>query len=73
MASAHVRMATGAAQAVGNPGAIGAAATARAFLAMARGDLESVVGAAAALRATGKAQFFSLLGATTGGSSRSTR
>ena len=62
LASVHVRMATGAARASGNPTAIGAAATARAFLATARGDLESVVGAAAAARATGKAQFFTLLG-----------
>ena len=61
VASAHVRMATEAAQAVGDPGAIGAAATARAFLAMARGDLEGVTDAAAAVRATGRAQFLSLL------------
>ena len=49
-------MATEAARATGAPGAIGAAATAQAFLAMARGDLEGVTGAAAAVRATGKAQ-----------------
>ena len=47
-------------QAVGDVGAIGAAATARAFLATARGDLEGVAGAAAALRAAGGAQFLSL-------------
>jgi len=60
VASAHVRMATEAAQAVGDVGAIGAAATARAFLATARGDLEGVADAAAALRAAGGAQFLSL-------------
>ncbi len=59
VASAHVRMATEAAQAAGDPGAIGAAAIARAFLAMARGDLEGVVDAAAAVRATGRAEFLS--------------
>jgi len=61
VASAHVRMATQAAQAVGDPGPVGAAAIARAFLAMARGDLEGVVDAAAAVRATGRAQILSLL------------
>ena len=61
VASAHVRMATEAAQAVGDVGAIGAAATARAFLATARGDLEGVADAATALRAAGGAQFLSLL------------
>ena len=61
VASAHVRMATQAAQAAGDPGPIGAAAIARAFLAMARGDLEGVVDAAAAVRATGRAQILSLL------------
>jgi len=60
VAGAHVRMATEAAQAVGDVGAIGAAATARAFLASARGDLEGVADAAAALRAAGGAQFLSL-------------
>ena len=60
VASAHVRMATEAAQAVGDVGAISAAATARAFLATARGDLEGVADAAAALRATGGAEFLSL-------------
>ncbi len=57
LASAHVRMATGPPRLPATPAAIGAAATARAFLAMARGDLEGVVGAAAAVRATGKAEF----------------
>ena len=61
VASTHVRMATQAAQAVGDPGPIGAAAIARAFLAMAGGDLEGVVDAAAAVRATGRAQILSLL------------
>ena len=61
VASAHVRMATEAAQAVGDVGAIGAAATARAFLTTARGDLEGVADAATALRAAGGAQFLSLL------------
>ena len=56
LASAHVRMATEAAQAFGAPVAIIAAATARAFLATARGDLEGVTDAAAAVRATGIAE-----------------
>ena len=55
-ASAHVEMAAQAARATGAPRAIGAAATAEAFLAMARGDLEAVTSAAAAVRATGPAQ-----------------
>ena len=45
-ASAHVEMATQNARASGDPWTIGAAATAQAFLAMARGDLEDVIGAA---------------------------
>jgi DNA-binding CsgD family transcriptional regulator len=49
-------MAAQAARATGAPRAIGAAATAEAFLAMARGDLEAVTSAAAAVRATGPAQ-----------------
>jgi len=61
LASEHVRMATEAGQAVGTAGAIGAAAIARTFLAMARGDLEGVVGAAAAVRATGRTKFPSLM------------
>ena len=56
LAGAHVRMATEAAQAFGAPVAIIAAATARAFLATARGDLEGVTDAAAAVRATGIAE-----------------
>ena len=59
VASAHVRMATEAAQATGTP-AMTVAATAQAFLAMARGDLEGVVGAAAAVRATGSAELLHL-------------
>ena len=61
VASAHVRMATEAGQATGDPGAIVAAATARAFLATARGDLEGARRAAAAVRATGRAEFLRLL------------
>ena len=62
VASAHVRIATEAAQAFGAAGAVTAASTARAFLASARGDLEGVADAAAALRATGRAELLSLLG-----------
>ncbi|HUK70390.1 MAG TPA: AAA family ATPase [Streptosporangiaceae bacterium] len=61
VASAHVRMATEAGHASAAPGATGAAAIAQAFLAMARGDLEGVVEAVAAVRATGRAEFLSLL------------
>ena len=59
-ASAHVEMATQAARA-NDPWTIGAAATAQAFLAMARGDLEGVIDAAAAVRATDRAQPTGLL------------
>ena len=62
VAGAHVRMATEAAQAFGAPGAIIAAATARAFLATARGDLEGVASAAAAVRGTDRAEFLHNLG-----------
>jgi DNA-binding CsgD family transcriptional regulator len=62
VASAHVRLATEADLASGDPEAIIAGAIAQAFLAMARGDLESVVAAAAAARATGKAEVVSLQG-----------
>ena len=58
VASAHVRMASEAAQVSGAPGVIGAAAIAQEVVAMARGDLEGVAGAAAAVRATGKAHLF---------------
>jgi DNA-binding CsgD family transcriptional regulator/tetratricopeptide (TPR) repeat protein len=57
LAGAHVQMATEAAQAFGAPVAIIAAATARAFLATARGDLEGVTDAAAAVRVTGIAEY----------------
>ena len=60
-ASVHERIATEAGQALGAPRAIAAAAIAQAFVAMARGDPESVTGAAAAVRAMGKAEFLSLL------------
>ena len=59
VASAHVRLAS---EAAGTAAAVGAAATARALLAMARGDLEGVVDAVAAVRATGRAEFLTLLG-----------
>ncbi len=61
LAVAHVRMTTEAAQATGDVGSVGAAAIARAFLAMARGDLDGAAGASAALRATGRAEFVTLL------------
>ena len=61
-ASAHVRLATEAGQACGDPETITAGAIAKAFLAMARGDLEGVADAAAAARATGKAEVVSLQG-----------
>ena len=60
-ASAHVEIATQAARTIGAPRATAAAATARAFLAMARGDLEGVTDAAAAVRAMSRAQLPSLL------------
>ncbi len=62
VASAHVRMAGEAAQTAGTPAAGDAipAAVARAFLAMARGDLDGVVDAAAAVRATGRAELQNL-------------
>ena len=62
VASAHVRMATEAGRASGDPEAITAGAIAQAFLATARGDLEGVADAAAAARATGKAEVVSLQG-----------
>ena len=57
LAGAHVQMATEAAQAWGTPAVIIEAAAARAFLAAARGDLEGVTDAAAAVRATGIAEY----------------
>jgi DNA-binding SARP family transcriptional activator/DNA-binding CsgD family transcriptional regulator/tetratricopeptide (TPR) repeat protein len=59
-ASAHVQLATQAAQAVGDAAAIGMASIAQEYLAMAQGDLDGVVLAAAATRATGRKEFFSL-------------
>ena len=61
VASRHVRLATEAGQA-SLPEAIIAGAIAQAFLAMAHGDLEGVADAAAAARATGKAEVVSLQG-----------
>ena len=60
-ASAHVEMATQAARVTTDLWTIGAAATAQAFLAMAHGDLEGVIDAAAAVRATDRAQPTGLL------------
>jgi len=62
VADAHVRMASQAGQVSGASEAIAAAATARAWLAMARGDLEGVVAAAAAVRAAGRAKFVGRIG-----------
>ena len=59
-AAAHVRLAQQAAHAGGNSGAIAAASVAQEYLAMARGDLEGVLVGAAATRASGSAQFYSL-------------
>ena len=61
MASAHAELATEVGQACGDPTTIGAAAIAQAFLAMARGDLEGVDGAAAAVRAAGSMGYLGLL------------
>ena len=61
VASAHIRRAAETGHAIGTPGAVTVAATAQAFLAMAQGDLEGVITAAAAVRATGKAQYLHLL------------
>jgi DNA-binding CsgD family transcriptional regulator/tetratricopeptide (TPR) repeat protein len=55
VASAHVRMATDAACTVGSVETIGI--TAQELLAAVRGDLEGVIGAAAALRAAGNTEF----------------
>ena len=62
VAGTHVRLATEAGQASGDPEAITAGAIAQAFLATARGDLEGVADAAEAARATGKAEVVSLQG-----------
>ena len=61
-AGAHVRLATEAGQASGDPETIIAGAIAQAFLAMARGNLDGVADAAVAARATGKAEVLSLQG-----------
>ena len=60
-ARAHVRLAADAARASRAPGTITAAAIGQAFLAMARGDLADVIGAAAAVRGTGRAQSVGVL------------
>ena len=59
-ASGHVRLARQASQATGLPGGIIAAAIARACLAMTQGDLEGVLSAAAAVRATGRPESHNL-------------
>ena len=61
-AGAHARLAREAAHGVGDVGAIGAASIAQQFLAMARGDLEGVIAAAAATRASGRKEFFCIAG-----------
>jgi DNA-binding SARP family transcriptional activator/tetratricopeptide (TPR) repeat protein len=61
-AGGHVLRAREAAHAVGDVGAIGAASIARQFLAMAQGDLEGVIAAAAATRASGRKEFFCIAG-----------
>jgi DNA-binding SARP family transcriptional activator/tetratricopeptide (TPR) repeat protein len=61
-AGAHVRLAREAANAVGDVGAIGATSIAQQFLAMARGDLEGVIAAAAGTRASGRKEFFGIAG-----------
>jgi ATP/maltotriose-dependent transcriptional regulator MalT len=60
-ATVHVELASEAARGSGDPWTIGAAATAQAFLAMARGDLEDVTDAAGAVRATDRAHPAGLL------------
>ena len=60
-AGAHAQTATEVGQVLGAPRMIAEAAIARAFVAMARGDLEGVIDAAAAVRAMGKAVVLSLL------------
>lgn len=59
-ASGHVRLARQAAQATGLPGGIIAAAIARACVAITQGDLEGVLSAAAAVRATGRPESHNL-------------
>ncbi|HTU08988.1 MAG TPA: hypothetical protein VMG13_25805, partial [Trebonia sp.] len=57
-ADQHVRLAREAAREVGDAVVIGAASIAQQYVAMARGDLEGVVAAAAATRASGYKEFF---------------
>ena len=61
LASTHMRRAAKTGHAIGTPGAVTVATTAQAFLAMAQGDLGGVIAAAAAVRATGRAQYLHLL------------
>ena len=57
-ADRHVRMAREAAREVGDAVVIGTASIAQQYLAMARGDVDGVVAAAAATRASGYKEFF---------------
>jgi tetratricopeptide (TPR) repeat protein len=59
-AAAHVRMAREGAHANGDSGAMAAASVAREYLAMAQGDLDGVLAAAAATRASGNKEFYFL-------------
>ena len=59
-AAAHVRRAQEAAHAAGHTGAIAAASAAQEYLAMSQGDLEGVLVAAAATRASVNSPFYSL-------------
>jgi DNA-binding SARP family transcriptional activator len=59
-AAAHVRLAQEAAQVAGHTGAVAAASAAQEYLAMSQGDLEGVLVAAAATRASVNSPFYSL-------------
>jgi len=59
-AGRHVQMATQTAYSFGDAAAIAMASVAQEYLALAQGDLEGVILAAAATRATGRKEFFSL-------------
>ena len=59
-AAAHVRLAQEVAHAAGNTGAIASASVAQEYLAMSQGDLEGVLMAAAATRASVNGPFYSL-------------
>jgi tetratricopeptide (TPR) repeat protein len=61
-AERHVRSAREAAHEVGDPLAIGAASIAQQYTAMAQGDAEGVITAAAATRASGNKEFFGIAG-----------